>query len=106
MTKAQAEFDRHVVPACPDQLTAKKLHLLLHHEPLKPYIFGGKGVGSQGDGTAQLIVKNQESQRKAIEIIKRDFPQMQALQLTISRPPTPMIDLVEDELNGNKLEKL
>ncbi|MBE9104540.1 GHMP kinase [Nostoc cf. edaphicum LEGE 07299] len=97
MTKAQAEFDRYVVPACPDQLTAKKLHLLLHHEPLKPYIFGGKGVGSQGDGTAQLIVKNQESQRKAIEIIKRDFPQMQALQLTISRLPTPIIDLAEDK---------
>ena len=52
MTKAQVEFDRYVVPACPDQLAAKKLHLLLHHEPLKPYIFGGKGVGSQGDGTA------------------------------------------------------
>lgn len=85
MTKAQAEFDRHLIPACSSQLTAKKLHLLLHHEPLKPYIFGGKGVGSQGDGTAQLIVKNQESQRKVLEIIKRDFPQMQALQLTISR---------------------
>jgi galactokinase len=91
MTKAQAEFDQHVVPACPEQLTAKKLHLLLHHEPLQPYIFGGKGVGSQGDGTAQLIVKNQESQREAIEIIQRDFPQMQALQLTISRLPTRMI---------------
>ncbi|KAF3886710.1 MULTISPECIES: mevalonate kinase family protein [Nostocales] len=87
MTKAQTEFDHHVVPACPSQLTAKKLHLLLHHEPLSPYIFGGKGVGSQGDGTAQLIVKNQESQRKAIEIIQRDFPQMQALKLTISRQP-------------------
>ncbi|MFN6471802.1 MAG: mevalonate kinase [Nostoc sp. SerVER01] len=92
MTKAQAEFDRLVVPACPSQLTAKKLHLLLHHEPLEPYLFGGKGVGSQGDGTAQLIVKNQESQRKAIEIIKRDFPQMQALQLTISRLPSSMED--------------
>ncbi|MBD2451749.1 GHMP kinase [Nostoc sp. FACHB-152] len=84
MTKAQAEFDQHIVPACPSQLTANKLHLLLNHEPLQPYIFGGKGVGSQGDGTAQLIVKNQESQRQAIKVIQRDFPQMQALQLTIS----------------------
>ena len=50
-------------------------------------------MGSQGDGTAQLIVKNQESQRIAIEIIKRDFPEMQALQLTISRTPTRIIDL-------------
>ncbi|MCC5638552.1 GHMP kinase [Nostoc sp. CHAB 5844] len=87
MTKAQSEFDQHVVPACPSQLTANKLHLLLNHAPLKPYIFGGKGVGSQGDGTAQLLVKNQDSQTKAIEIIQRDFPQMQALQLTISKLP-------------------
>ncbi|MDZ8185744.1 MAG: GHMP kinase [Nostoc sp. ChiSLP02] len=88
MTKAQAEFDRYVIPACPSELTAKKLHLLLGHEPLQPYIFGGKGVGSQGDGTAQLIVKNQDSQTKAMEIIQRDFPQMQTLQLTISKLPT------------------
>lgn len=87
MTKAQAEFDLHVVPACPEELTAKKLHLLLNHEPLLPYIFGGKGVGSQGDGTAQLLVKNQSSQTKAIEIIQRDFPKMQVLQLTISKLP-------------------
>ncbi|MBO3457316.1 GHMP kinase [Aetokthonos hydrillicola Thurmond2011] len=87
MTKAQAEFDKDVTPACLSQLTAKKLHLLLEHEPIQPYIFGGKGVGSQGDGTAQLIVKNQQSQRKVIEIIQRDFPQMQALELTISKLP-------------------
>ncbi|BAY30285.1 GHMP kinase [Nostoc carneum NIES-2107] len=85
MTKAQAEFDRHLIPACPSELTAKKLHLLLNHQPLKPYIFGGKGVGSQGDGTAQLIVKNQESKSKVIEIIQQDFPQMQAWGLTISQ---------------------
>ncbi|BAY38194.1 GHMP kinase [Nostoc sp. NIES-2111] len=85
MTKAQAEFDHYVVPACPEQLIANKLHQLLNHEPLSPYIFGGKGVGSQGDGTAQLIAKNQESQTKVIEIIQHDFPQMQALPLTISQ---------------------
>ncbi|OUL18291.1 GHMP kinase [Nostoc sp. RF31YmG] len=85
MTKAQAEFDRHVIPACPSELTANKLHLLLDHEPLKPYIFGGKGVGSQGDGTAQLIVKNKDCQRKVVEIIQQDFPQMQALKLTIPK---------------------
>lgn len=44
-------------------------------------------MGSQGDGTAQLIVKNQESQTKALEIIQRDFPKMQALKLTISKQP-------------------
>ena len=84
MTQVQAEFDRHLIPACPDQLTAPKLHLLLNHPALQPFIFGGKGVGSQGDGTAQLVAKDRESQERAIAIIHRDFPEMQALSLTIS----------------------
>ena len=84
MNQAQAEFDRYLIPACPDQLTAPKLHLLLTHPALQPLIYGGKGVGSQGDGTAQLIAKDRNSQEKAIAIIQRDFPQMQALKLTIS----------------------
>ncbi|MEM9265810.1 MAG: sugar phosphate nucleotidyltransferase [Cyanobacteria bacterium P01_F01_bin.13] len=84
MNQVQAEFDRHIVPACPDQLSAPKLHRLLTHSALQPFIFGGKGVGSQGDGTAQLVAKDQESQLNAIAIIHRDFPEMQALSSTIS----------------------
>ncbi|WP_036482710.1 mevalonate kinase [Myxosarcina sp. GI1] len=83
MCQAQAEFDRHLIPACPTQLTAPVLHQLLAHPPLLPYIYGGKGVGSQGDGTAQFIVKDRQCQERAIAIIKRDFPQMQCLKLTI-----------------------
>jgi galactokinase len=83
MQQAQAEFDKHLIPACPEQLTAPVLHQLLEYEPIQPYLFGGKGVGSQGDGTAQFIVKDEESQQKVIEIIERDFPKMQGLKLTI-----------------------
>ncbi len=83
MKKAQAEFDKHLIPACPSQLTAPVLHQVLNYEPIQPYILGGKGVGSQGDGTAQFIVKNEESQQKLIKIIEQDFPQMQCLKLTI-----------------------
>jgi galactokinase len=46
-------------------------------------ILGGKGVGSQGDGTAQFIVKDEESQQKVIQIITKDFPKMQCLKMTI-----------------------
>ena len=84
MNQVQAEFDRHLIPACPDQLTAPKLHRLLTHPALKSFIFGGKGVGSQGDGTAQLVAKDRESQVCAIAIIYRDFPEMQALNLTVN----------------------
>jgi len=84
MKQAQAEFDKYLIPACPSQLTAPILHELLKYEPIQPYILGGKGVGSQGDGTAQFIVKDEENQQKVIEIIERDFPQMQGLKLTIN----------------------
>jgi galactokinase len=83
MNQAQAEFDRYVAPACPEQLKAPMLHQLLDHPSLKPYLYGGKGVGSQGDGTAQLIAQDQGSQEKAIALIKRDFPQMQCYKLDI-----------------------
>ena len=82
MKRAQTEFDKHVQPACPEQLTAPVLHKVLDYDPIQPYILGGKGVGSQGDGTAQFIVKDQESQAKAIEIIERDL-KMSCLKLVI-----------------------
>ena len=82
MKEAQAEFDSHLQPACPSQLTAPVLHDLLNYEPIQPHILGGKGVGSQGDGTAQFIVEDEESQQKVVEIIERDL-KMSCLKLVI-----------------------
>ena len=82
MKKAQAEFDTHLQPACPLQLTAPVLHKVLNYALIQPYILGGKGVGSQGDGSAQFIVKDEESQQKVIEIIERDL-KMSCLKLVI-----------------------
>jgi hypothetical protein len=35
---------------------------VLAFPPIQPLIWGGKGVGSQGDGTAQLLCKGPEQQ--------------------------------------------
>ena len=83
MSLAQKEFDRHMIRACPSQLTAPKLHSLLDHPPLQPHIYGGKGVGSQGDGTAQFIARDRSSQIAAMSIIHRDFPLMRCYELNI-----------------------
>jgi UTP-glucose-1-phosphate uridylyltransferase/mevalonate kinase len=83
MKLAQREFDKYLIPACPSQLTAPVLHKLLNYQPIQPYILGGKGVGSQGDGTAQFIVKDEDSQQQVIDIIERDFPQMECVKMTI-----------------------
>jgi UTP-glucose-1-phosphate uridylyltransferase/mevalonate kinase len=82
MVEAQEFFDRYAMPACPEELTAPVLHRVLNYEPLGPHIWGGKGVGSQGDGTAQLIARSEADQQAVIEIIERDLG-MNALKLTL-----------------------
>jgi mevalonate kinase len=82
MVEAQAFFDRYATPACPEELTAPVLHRVLNHEPLKPHIWGGKGVGSQGDGTAQFITRSQADQQAVIEILERDLG-VECLELTL-----------------------
>ncbi len=82
MVEAQAFFDRYATPACPEELTAPVLHRVLNHEPLKPHIWGGKGVGSQGDGTAQFITRSLADQQAVIEILERDLG-VECLELTI-----------------------
>ena len=71
-----------MTPACPDQLTAPVLHKVLNYAPLKPYIYGGKGVGSQGDGSVQFVARDEVSQQRVIEVIEKDL-NMPCLKLTI-----------------------
>jgi len=71
MTEAQRLFDQFLAPACPSELTAPKLHRIIEYEPIQELIYGGKGVGSQGDGCIQFIAKGQEESN---ELIKRLEP--------------------------------
>jgi UTP-glucose-1-phosphate uridylyltransferase len=82
MTEAQSFFDRYAAPACPEQLTSPVLHRVLDYDPLKPHIWGGKGVGSQGDGTAQFLARSAEDQTAVIDILQRDLG-LTALTLTL-----------------------
>lgn len=82
MREAQEAFDKNLGPVCPSQLTAPVLHKLLSYGPIQPFILGGKGVGSQGDGSAQLIVKDEECQNRLIDIIEKDL-EMSCLKLVI-----------------------
>ncbi|MEM7247772.1 MAG: GHMP kinase [Acidobacteriota bacterium] len=63
MTEAQAVFDADVAPAC-EELAAPRLHELLGAPEARELAWGGKGVGSQGDGCAQLVVRSSEEGRE------------------------------------------
>jgi mevalonate kinase len=58
MDEAQKLFDRYAVPLSPVELEAPKLHSLLNNHEIRQLIYGGKGVGSQGDGAVQFTARN------------------------------------------------
>ena len=84
MTEAQAFFDRYAAPACPEELASPILHRVLNYAPLQSHVWGGKGVGSQGDGSAQFIARSQADQQAVVEIIARDL-KMPCLTLTLKQ---------------------
>lgn len=102
MEEAQENFDRYATPACPEELTAPVLHKVLNYEPLKPHIWGGKGVGSQGDGTAQFIARSATDQQTVIDIIERDLG-MECLKLTLSAGPKVRKALIPAAGFGSRL---
>lgn len=72
MTEAQMIFDSKIAPACPDELASPVLHSVIDDPNLKPYIYGAKGVGSQGDGTVQLLAKNKEAQEWIVNYLNKE----------------------------------
>lgn len=88
MIEAQKLFDRYAVPASPEELAAPALHRLLGYESLKTHVWGGKGIGSQGDGTAQFIARSAVDQGAVIQIIERRLG-MKCLPFTLSPSSSP-----------------
>lgn len=81
MTGAQVLFDTAVAPMCPEELTSPKLHEVLRDPVILPWVYGGKGVGSQGDGSIQFLAKDKECQQKVIDYLNTRG--MRAYPLTI-----------------------
>ncbi len=91
MIKAQKLFDKKIAPGCPEELTAPKLHKILNDEKIKELSFGGKGVGSQGDGTVQFIAKNKECQKELTEYLNKIGLEAHAFKLLSSDRVTKAI---------------
>jgi hypothetical protein len=88
MTEAQALFDAQVAPACPE-LRAPALHALLAHPAVAELGFGGKGVGSQGDGCAQLVARDPDARDALARRLEKDLG-VACLPLGIA-PGTPAL---------------
>jgi len=86
MVKAQEFFDRFASPVCPEELTAPALHKLISYPLLKTHAWGAKGVGSQGDGTAQILAKSIRDQEAIIQIVENDL-KLPCLKLILHTGP-------------------
>ena len=56
------------------------LYKVLAHPALQPHIWGGKGVGSQGDGCAQLLCKTEDDVETVMRIVEKDLGSKSASQ--------------------------
>lgn len=81
MVGAQTLFDQAVAPMCPEELTSPKLHEVLADPVIHKWTYGGKGVGSQGDGSVQFLAKDAECQQQLIDYLNSRG--MKAYPLTI-----------------------
>ena len=81
MTETEEMFDKYVAPMSP-ALWAPKLHEVLKDPKIQPMVYGGKGVGSHGDGSVQFLARN------AIRCGK-PLSRLQASAPASIRPPAP-----------------
>jgi len=82
MTEAQRIFDAGVAPACAAELSAPRLHAVLAHPAAGELAWGGKGVGSQGDGAAQFVCRGAAERTALAERLTAEYG-VHCLPLTI-----------------------
>jgi mevalonate kinase len=85
MVEAQALFDAQVAPACPE-LAAPRLHEALAHPAARELAWGGKGVGSGGDGSAQFVARGPGERDALAKRLERDLG-LRCLPLTVEPAP-------------------
>ena len=80
MTETEELFDKQVAPMS-SALWAPKLHAVLHDPAVQPLIYGGKGVGSHGDGSVQFLARDEQAQGQLMDYLNGQG--MKAYKLTL-----------------------
>ncbi|MGN0283128.1 MAG: sugar phosphate nucleotidyltransferase [Prevotella sp.] len=80
MTEAEELFNKDIAPMS-RALEAPKLQQTLNDPNILPLVYGGKGVGSHGDGSVQFLARDEESQQKLVDYLNSHG--MQAYKLTL-----------------------
>jgi len=68
MVEAEDLFNSHVGPMS-KALDAPKLAAVLSDPNIQPLVWGGKGVGSHGDGSVQFLARSAEAQAQLVDYL-------------------------------------
>lgn len=85
MTEAQQRFDEYLMPLCRSELTAPRLHQVLGDERVRELSYGGKGVGSQGDGCVQLVARGEAERSQLADYLRTTYG-MDCYELDLKPP--------------------
>ena len=102
MIEAQENFDKNVAVACPEELTSPILHKVLNDEYIISLSYGRKGVGSQGDGTVQVLAKDAKSQKLVKDYFEKKL-HMPAYTLTIEKTKPVKKAIIPVAGNGTRM---
>ena len=83
MVEAQRIFDENLMPVC-EELKSPRLHAVLNDSRLAAWVYGGKGVGSQGDGCVQFICRGFQEREALAEYLSGTY-EMPCFDLDIRR---------------------
>lgn len=72
MNYAQQKFDDALIPVC-DELKADKLHEILSDSFVNDLSYGGKSVGSGGNGSVQFIVNDTSLQKELMDYLSNKY---------------------------------
>ena len=81
MTETEEVFNRQVAPLCPSELSSPRLKAVLADAQVQKLTWGGKGVGSHGDGSVQLLARDEQCQQQLVDYLEAQG--MPAYKLTI-----------------------
>ena len=81
MTETEEVFDRQIAPLCPSELSSPKLKAVLADPQIQKLTWGGKGVGSHGDGSVQFLARDEQCQQQLVDHLEAQG--MPAYKLTI-----------------------
>lgn len=101
MSHAQEQFDLHLM-ALSSELKSPRLHEVLADETLQQWVYGGKGVGSQGDGSVQFVARGEQERVQLSDYLETQYG-MECFNLDLKKTAAVRKAVIPVAGNGTRM---